>query len=82
MLLTVDATQCHCIGHLRDALKNDTKEFLRFAKQIEVLYSVFCDDVHGKSPLEIRHMQKTKFPEYVQFFASEVRESIRIFLQS
>lgn len=82
MLLTVDATQCHCIGHLRAALKNDTKEFLRFAKHIEVLYSVLCEDVHGKSPLEIRHIQKNKYSEYIQFFATEVRESIRIFLQS
>lgn len=53
MILTVDTTQYHSIGHLRAEFKNDVREFLRFAKQIEILYSVLCDDVHGKSPLEI-----------------------------
>jgi len=79
MLLTVDAIQCHCIGHLRAELKHDTREFLHFAKQIEVLYSVLCNDIHGKSPLEIRHIQKNKFPEYVKFLLLKYGKALEFF---
>lgn len=82
MLLKVRPSMCHCIAHLRHSLNYDISEYVHFAEQIEILYSVLCDDFRGKSPLEIRHMRKEKFEEYAQFFCVGLRDSIMLFLQS
>ena len=49
---------------------------------MEVFYSVLSSDVHGKSPLDIRHMKREKFPEYIKFFNGDLRSAIRHFVQS
>lgn len=69
--MACDANQCHSIKYLRDALKNDMKMFLWFAKQMEVFYSVLSDDVHSKSPLDIRQM-KRKNIQNTSSFSTEI----------
>lgn len=78
MLLKADGNQSRWMYLLRIALNKREDNYLWFAKQMEL----FCDDVHGKSPLEIRNMKKEKYAEYIKFFNAELQNGMLIFLES
>lgn len=82
ILLSGNSDKFPGIERLRVALGRDHKKYVWFATQMQAIFDVLCDDVHGKSPLEIRHMKRENFRQYVNFFTRDIRDALITFLEN
>ena len=78
-----NANDSHQLERLRQllAVGNQRRNYHHFAVQIQRVYKVLSKDVHS-SGIRIKYVDKTKVDEYIKFFSTDVRSSVRTFLNA